>query len=110
MQNSVLTGASLGRRERNHGSLRTVADLHVISVVDAAADLAVADRVAWVMSRRTGLPHVVAATGTTYLIVTTNIELFAEDAHRLTVNPQLPIVTIATNDGMVPVFPAEGTL
>lgn len=106
-QDSVLTGAPLGRRERNvKGSLSTVVELHVEGVVDCATDLAVADRVAWVMMRRTGTPHVVVSTGQHYLVVTTSHELIAEDARSLTVNPSLAIVTIATPQGMVPVFPA----
>ncbi|MBC7644416.1 MAG: hypothetical protein H7123_04760 [Thermoleophilia bacterium] len=106
IQDSVLAGAPLGRRERTHGSLSTIMDLQVETVVDAVADLAVADRVAWVMTRRTGLPHVVVSTGHTYIIATTNLELTAEDAQGLTVNPTLAIVTIATPHGMVPVFPS----
>jgi len=105
-QESVLSGASLGRRERTHGSLKTIVDLHVVTVIDAVVDLAVADRVAWVMTRRTGTGHVVVATGNTYIIATTNHELTANDAHSLAVNASLAIVSIATPDGMVPVFPS----
>jgi hypothetical protein len=100
----IYAGAPLGRRERDHGPLRTIADIRIDQVIEPVTDLAVADRVAWVLARRTGRTHVVIATASCYLIATTTVDLTGADALRVTPSPDLPITSIATPTGIVPLL------
>lgn len=102
---NALVGASLGRRERAHGNLRVIADIHISCVVEPVADLAVADRVAWVLAQRSGTTHLVVATDHTYLVVTADVPLDGADAPHIAQTPAQPrIISIATPAGIVPML------
>lgn len=95
----------IGRRERQHGNLRTIADIHITTVLEAVDDLAIADRVAYVIARRTNATCLVVATAHSFVIAQCDTELTAADAHGTTsVHPTDRIVTIATPDGIVPLL------
>jgi hypothetical protein len=95
----------LGRRERAHGAMRSVTDIGLASIVEAVDELAIADRVAYVMARRTGVPHVVVTAHQTWLVATTTVHLTGDDAAWI-----LPeagphrIVSIATQEGITPLL------
>ena len=82
-------------------------DLEVVveQVFEEAADLAVADRVAWILAGRTGRQHVVLASSTGYLVATLNPELDWAAAMRLEPGEYSPrIVSVANVDGVLPVL------
>jgi hypothetical protein len=92
------------------GTLRGLApgtdvEVRIDEVVEEASDLAVADRVAWVLSGRTGRQHVVLAGHTGYLVATLTPELDWAAAMRLEPAGHAPrIVSVATADGVLPVL------
>jgi hypothetical protein len=95
----------IGRRERQHGNLRTIADIRITSVLEAVDDLAIADRVAYVIARRTDATCLVIATAETFVIALCDTDLTADDAAGTTsTHPTDRIVTIATPHGMVPLL------
>ena len=95
----------IGRRERQHGNLRTIADIHITSVLEAVDDLAIADRVAYVIARRTNATCLVVATAETFVVALCDVELTPEDANRVTsTHPTDRIVTIALPTGVVPLL------
>lgn len=82
-------------------------DLEVIveGVHEQTPDLAVADRVAWILSGRTGRQHVVLATATGYLVATVSPMLDWAAAMRLEPNVYSPrVVSVAAPDGVLPVL------
>lgn len=77
----------------------------VEAVHEEAADLAVADRVAWVMSRRTGRQHVVLAGSSGYLVATVSPALDWAAAMRLEPAAWSPrVVSVASAEGVLPVL------
>ena len=79
--------------------------VHVEAVLEHAWDLAVADRVAWVRSGRTGRPHVVVASSGGYLVVTTATDLDWAAAMRLEpFGPAPRLVSVASGEGVLPVL------
>lgn len=107
---SALVGMTLGRRERIHGSLRTIAEISITSIIEPVEDLAIADRVAFILAHRTNTTHLVVATSTTYLVVTVDHDIDADDAHAIHQHPDLPrIVSVATTNGIIPIIRAIPT-
>jgi hypothetical protein len=95
----------IGRRDRQHGSLRTLVDIYVTAVLEAADDLAIADRVAFVIARRTHGTCLVIATAHTFVIAACDQELTLADAATLQAcHPTDRIVSIATPEGLAPVL------
>lgn len=91
----ILRGASPG----------TDVEVVVEQVFEEAADLAVADRVAWIMAGRSGRQHVVLASATGYLVVMVSPDLDWAAAMRLEPGRYAPrIVSVATPDGVLPVL------
>jgi hypothetical protein len=83
----------------------TDVEVCVEQVVEEATDLAVADRVAWILSGRTGRQHVVLAAATGYLVATLTPELDWAAAMRLEPGEYSPrIVSVATADGVLPIL------
>lgn len=106
-----LTGRLLGRRERPHGQLRAIADITIGRIVDVCDDLAIADRVAFVLAHRTGVTHAVLAVATEYLVASVEPQLTAGDAHALSQEPRAPrMISIATDEGVTPVLGAMQAL
>jgi hypothetical protein len=74
-------------------------------VVEEASDLAVADRVAWILAGRTGIQHVVLASTSGYLVATVSPELDWAAAMRLEPTDWAPrVVSVATADGVLPIL------
>ena len=92
------------------GILRGLApgtDVEVIveQVVEEATDLAVADRVAWILTGRTGRQHVVLASTAGYLVATVSPELDWAAAMRMEPGEYAPqVVSVANVDGVLPVL------
>lgn len=83
----------------------TDVEVCVETICEEAADLAVADRVAWILSGRTGTQHVVLATSTGYLVAIVGPELDWAAAMRLEPGEYAPrVVSVATADGVLPVL------
>jgi hypothetical protein len=83
----------------------TDVEVCVLQVFEEATDLAVADRVAWIMAGRTGVQHVVLASSTGYLVATVGPELDWAAAMRMEPGQYSPrIVSVATADGVLPVL------
>jgi hypothetical protein len=84
----------------------------VEAVLDQSADLAVADRVAWVHASRTYRNTVVLATTDGYLIASVSPELDWAAATRLVPTEHAPrIVSVASAYGVLPVLvPVEATV
>jgi len=105
MSSSAGVALPIGRRERLHGNLRTIADIHLTSILETVDDLAIADRVAYVIATRTAATCLVVATETTFVIALCDTELTADDAvHVSPVHPTDRIVTIATPRGVIPLL------
>ena len=83
----------------------TDVEVCVEQVYEEAADLAVADRVAWIMAGRTGRQHVVLASSSGYLVATVTPELDWAAAMRLEPGQFSPrVVSVANADGVLPVL------
>lgn len=83
----------------------TDVEVTVEVIHEEAADLAVADRVAWILAGRTGRQHVVLASSTGYLVATVSPDLDWAAAMRLEHGEFSPrIVSVATADGVLPVL------
>lgn len=77
----------------------------VDTVIEEAADLAVADRVAYIMSSRTGRQHVVLASTNGYLVATLSTDLDWAGAMRLEPGSYAPrIVSVASAEGVLPLL------
>lgn len=96
-----LVGLPLGRRELQATHLQDIADIVIVAVREHTNDLATADRVAYVLARRAGTPHVVIAYEQTYLVCQTNTT-----ATNLTPYHHAPtVLTVAQPDGnLIPQF------
>jgi hypothetical protein len=102
---SALAGASLGRRERMHGNLRAITEIAIAEVVEEIADLAVADRVAFVLARRTGMTHAVIARPGSYLVVTLTADIGSQEAWSILQAPsEPPLASIVNPDGITPIL------
>lgn len=100
-----LLGTPLGRRERAHGNLRTITDITIQRIIEPVADLAVADRVAYVLAHRTGQAHLVIAASNTYLVITCDTQLDNADTQLISQHPTQPrIISIATPSGITPML------
>jgi len=83
----------------------TDVEVQVEQVIEETADLAVADRVAWVLAGRTGRQHVVLTSATGYLVASVSPELDWAGAMRLEAGEYAPrIVSVASADGVLPVL------
>lgn len=83
----------------------TDVEVCVEQVLEEASDLAVADRVAWIIAGRTGRQHVVLASSTGYLVATVSPDLDWAAAMRLEPGEYAPrVVSVATADGVLPVL------
>jgi hypothetical protein len=83
----------------------TDVEVTVEQVVEEAVDLAVADRVAWIMTGRTGRQHLVLAASNGYLVATVSPQLDWAAAMRLECGELAPrIVSVATADGVLPIL------
>lgn len=83
----------------------TDVEVCVQQVFEEAADLAVADRVAWILAGRSGRQHVVLASSLGYLVATVGPDLDWAAAMRLEPGEYSPrIVSVATADGVLPVL------
>lgn len=79
--------------------------VHVETVVEETTDLAVADRVAYVMTTRTGISHVVLAATGGYLVASVGPALDWAAAMRLVPVDYMPrIVSVASAEGVLPVL------
>jgi hypothetical protein len=98
-----LNGVALGHlRGLAPGTDVTVS---IVEVVDASEDLAIADRVAYVVTSRTGVDHVVVAGTGCYLVASVTPSLDWAAAMRLVPNPGMPrIVSVANADGILPIL------
>lgn len=98
-------GMTLGRRERQRAQLRVIAEITLDRVVEPVADLAVADRVAYVLAHRSGQTHAVIATTETYLVCSLVEQLSSADCHTITQSPGAPrIISVATATGVCPIL------
>lgn len=85
----------------------TDVEVRVEQVFEETGDLAVADRVAWILTGRTGVQHVVLASATGYLVAIVGPELDWAGAMRMVPGEYAPrIVSVATVDGVLPVLTA----
>jgi hypothetical protein len=83
----------------------TDVEVVVEQVFEEAVDLAVADRVAWILAGRTGHQHVVLAGATGYLVATVSPNLDWAAAMRMEAGQYVPrIVSVANADGVLPVL------
>lgn len=83
----------------------TDVEVCVEAICEEASDLAVADRVAWILSGRTGRQHVVLAASTGYLVGIVGPELDWAAAMRMEPGEFAPrIVSVASADGVLPVL------
>ncbi|MCW2921550.1 MAG: hypothetical protein JWL76_1424 [Thermoleophilia bacterium] len=83
----------------------TDVEVCVEQIFEEASDLAVADRVAWILAGRSGRQHVVLASSTGYLVAIVGPELDWAAAMRLEPGQYSPrIVSVATQDGVLPVL------
>lgn len=83
----------------------TDVEVVVEQVFEETADLAVADRVAWILAGRTGRQHVVLAGATGYLVATVSPNLDWAAAMRLEPGQYAPrIVSVASAEGVLPVL------
>ena len=110
-----LVGCSLGRRERNHGPLSVIAEICIAEVAEPVADLAIADRVAYVLAHRTGSTFAVVAAAHTYLVVRLDQDIANEEAYALQLRTTTPggsaalrMVSLATRDGITPIIAVPG--
>lgn len=79
--------------------------IHVAAIAEEAADLAVADRVAYVLTQRTGTGHVALAASDRYLVAQLTPELDWAAAMRLVPMPHMPrIVSVASAEGILPIL------
>lgn len=77
----------------------------VDDVLEETGDLAVADRVAYIMSERTGRQHVVLSSSNGYLVATLSTDLDWAAAMRLEIGTYAPrIVSVATGEGVLPLL------
>ena len=77
----------------------------ITEVVEATADLAIADRVAYVVTARTGHDHVVLAGEDCYLVASVSPSLDWAAAMRLVAAPEMPrIVSVASAEGILPIL------
>ena len=83
----------------------TDVEVQVEQVLEQTADLAVADRVAWIMSGRTGCQHVVLASANGYLVATVSPQLDWAAAMRLEPGEHSPrVVSVASAEGVLPIL------
>ncbi|MCW2924594.1 MAG: hypothetical protein JWM98_1998 [Thermoleophilia bacterium] len=83
----------------------TDVEVHVEAVLEQTPDLAVADRVAWILAGRTGRQHVVLASASGYLVATVSPQLDWAAAMRLEPGEYAPrVVSVASADGVLPVL------
>lgn len=83
----------------------TDVEVQVEQVLEQTADLAVADRVAWILSGRTGRQHVVLASANGYLVATVSPQLDWAAAMRLEPGEHAPrVVSVASGEGVLPVL------
>ncbi|MCW2926902.1 MAG: hypothetical protein JWM86_870 [Thermoleophilia bacterium] len=83
----------------------TDVEVQIEQVLEEASDLAVADRVAWILAGRTGQQHVVLASATGYLVATVSPMLDWAAAMRLEPGVHAPrIVSVAGAEGVLPVL------
>ncbi len=74
-------------------------------VLEETTDLAVADRVAWILAGRSGRQHVVLTSTTGYLVATVTPMLDWAAAMRLEAGEHAPrIVSVATGEGVLPIL------
>lgn len=107
----ALIGHPLGRRERIHGRLRVFADVAIARVIEANDDLAIADRVAYVLAHRTQQTYAVVAAPRTYLVVLLDQELHNHDAYALQLRTTTPgepaalrMLSLVTHEGVTPIM------
>lgn len=82
-------------------------EIAVDQVFEETTDLAVADRIAYVLAGRTGVNHVVLTSSTGYLVATLAVELDWAAAMRLSTYDYAPrIVSVASAVGVMPVLVA----
>ncbi|MEO6867025.1 MAG: hypothetical protein ABI200_03305 [Gaiellales bacterium] len=85
----------------------TDVEVRVEQVSEEATDLAVADRVAFILTGRTGIQHVVLASSTGYLVAVVGPVLDWAAAMRMERIEHAPrIVSVATTEGVLPVLTA----
>lgn len=99
----ALTGLPIGVL---HGlAPGTDLEIAVEAVLEQTSDLAVADRVAWVIARRTGRQHVVLTTDGGYLVAALTVDLDWAASMRLQPASYAPtIVSVACEEGVLPVL------
>lgn len=77
----------------------------IAEVVESTTDLAIADRVAYVVTSRTGVDHVVLTGHGCYLVASVSPALDWAAAMRLVPAPGMPrIVSVASTDGILPIL------
>lgn len=106
----ALTGLAIGLLAGSAADGSDGREITIAAVRETAADLAVADRVAWVLATRTGRPHVVLATDTAWIVAELDAPGFTwADALRLQPATFAPrIASIASSEGVLPVLLAAG--
>lgn len=105
----ALAGLPIGSRPVRHPDGRiTQVEVRVGHVIEHAAELAIADRVAYVLASRTGATHVVLATHDAFLVATIDDAWFnwtaAVETAPFEHAPRF--VSVATADGVMPVLTA----
>jgi hypothetical protein len=101
---SAMVGLPLGRRERSQGHLTTLAEIHIQAVAEYTHDLAIADRVAYVLAHHTGATHAVIAADGHWLICRLNEEdAGGSGADGIAWYGNAQIASIATSTHVVPI-------
>lgn len=82
-------------------------EVAVDQVFEETTDLAVADRVAYVLASRSGVNHVVLTSATGYIVATLSVELDWAASMRLVAYEHMPrIASVAGAEGVMPVLVA----
>lgn len=90
--------------------MRAIAEISVSKIMEAAEDLAVADRVAFVLAFRSANTYAVVGVPGMYLVVQLNQEVAPEHVHAIRMHPGAPrIISIATSEGVVPLLTLPGS-
>ena len=104
----ALAGTLLGRREQHNGRLCVIADLRIAEVIEPVDDLAVAERVTFMLARRLQGTFAVVALPHTYLVVELEGSTTGSDAREYAQPGDAPkLMSIATPTALVPIL-ADG--
>lgn len=107
---STLVGAHLGTIERRFGLLTAAVALRVAHELGRSADLAAADRIAYVNAMRTGTVTLVVECDGWYVAVVADEPVTVEQLHGVQVDGQEPrLMSIVSRRGIAPCLGALAT-